>query len=348
MESIVISIQDTRAVVRRVGLNNLMDEIINQICRALETYNPDNLVTSDRDGFAYEDPHLGLLEWMPIMRHGDRVTIKVVGYHPQNPISLNLPTIISTISVYDTTNGHLDGLIDGTLVTAFRTGAASAIASRLMAHPETETVGLIGCGAHALTQLHALSRIFSIKQVLIYDANPAVSGSFAERAAVLGLHNAKISIAPLETLLSSSDLICTSTSIGVGEGPVFEDNGLKPWIHINAVGSDFQGKTELPRSLLKRSIVCPDYKSQAIKEGECQQLEPEEIGPGLVDLVQNPAQYEHIKQRPSVFDSTGWAIEDLITADIFFKHAKMLGLGQLMQIENLSEDPRNPYHFLGK
>ncbi len=72
-----------------------------------------------------------------------------------------------------------------------------------------------------------------------------------------------------EHLGAEADIICTATSADSGQGPIFEDLALQPWVHINAVGSDFRGKVELPLSLLKRSFVCPDLRIQAMQEGEC-------------------------------------------------------------------------------
>ena len=95
---------------------------------------------------------------MPLYNQGEKVLIKVVGYHPSNPSEHNLPTIISTISEYDTKSGHLCALIDGVLPTAIRTGAASAIASEMLANSESLTLGLIGCGAQGR---YATSRSFS-------------------------------------------------------------------------------------------------------------------------------------------------------------------------------------------
>lgn len=116
---------------------------------------------------------------------GEKFFIKVVGYHPSNPSKFNLPTIISTISEYDTNSGHLCAVIDGVLATAIRTGAASAVASKLMAHPESSTLGLIGCGTQAVTQLQALSLCFKIERVLIYDIDPNALSSFEKRCSAL-------------------------------------------------------------------------------------------------------------------------------------------------------------------
>ena len=153
-----------------------------------------------------------------------------------------------------------------------------------MGSPETRTVGLIGCGAQGVSQLHALLRVFDINKVLFYDVGPAATESFPQRISFANLDGVQVQSCPLQVLVRSSDIICTATTVEVGKGPVFEDTGCKPWVHINAVGADFPGKTELPTSLLKRSFVCPDFLEQSIKEGECQRLRREDIGPSLAEL----------------------------------------------------------------
>ena len=119
-------------------------------------------------------------------------------------------------------------------------------------------------------------------------------------------------------------------------------------MHINAIGSDFPGKTELPIDLLKECFVCPDFRAQAIVEGECQQLQPKNIGPDIVEVVRNPGQYDHVRKGRSVFDSTGWALEDNVAMELFLEYATKLGLGQFIEIENLPEVANNPYHFVSE
>ncbi|MCZ6681166.1 MAG: ornithine cyclodeaminase family protein [Candidatus Poribacteria bacterium] len=346
MKTIILSIEDIRLIVQYVGLDSLMDEMIDRLTSALQEFSEKNTVIPPRDGFQYSLPNIGLLEWMPIMKVGGTATMKIVGYHPSNPSLRDLPTILSTISAYDTASGHLLCMADGTFLTALRTGAASAVASRIMAAPQTQVVGLIGCGAQAITQLHAISRIFEIEKVLVYDIDPAVRHSFLSRTSFMNLDIIEVDRSSLDLLVRSTDIICTCTSVGMGEGPVFEDIGTQPWVHINAIGSDFPRKKELPTSLLERSFVCPDFLEQAIKEGECQYLSPEAIGPSLVELVQHQEKYDFVKQETSVFDSTGWAFEDGAAMEMLMSYAAELGLGISTQIESISDDPRNPYHLI--
>ena len=347
MTTTILSIKDVQKIVQHVGLDGLMDEMIDRLTEAIVAFDTQATHVRTRDGFHYANPDMGLLEWMPVLHLSGRITIKTVGYHPTNPDKRNLPTILGTISSFDTQSGHLIGIADGTFVTALRTGAASAVASAVLASPEASVLGLIGCGAQAVTQLHALARRFPIQKVLIHDADPAAEQDFAARVAALHIP-AEIEIAPLARLIPSADILCTATSVGIGGGPVFEDIQTKPGLHINAAGSDFPGKVELPVSLLRRSFVCPDVREQCLREGECQQLAPEEIGADLAEVVKHPAQYEHLRHQSTVFDSTGWALEDHVAMELLLSHANHLGLGTEIQIESYSADVKDPYQFLSQ
>ncbi|WP_233595391.1 MULTISPECIES: ornithine cyclodeaminase family protein [Corallococcus] len=332
---------DLRRLVGAVGVDNLMDEVIHDLTEALRGFDAERIDVRKREGFALEHAgRTGVLEWMPVMRRGETVTIKVVGYNPDNPAEHGLPTIIATNSVYDCRTGHLQVVVDGVFATALRTGAASAVASQILARPDSRVLGLVGCGAQAVTQLHALSRVFTLERVLVFDTDKDVERSFAQRVAFLHLDVRRVS---LEELEAQSDIICTATSVAVGAGPVITGQGLKPHVHINAVGSDLPGKTELPRSFLEDSLVCPDFLPQAVVEGECQQLPRERIGPELVSLVQAPEKYEDWRGRSTVFDSTGLALEDQVVTQTLLRHARRLGLGTRVDLESLSNDVMDPY-----
>jgi ornithine cyclodeaminase/alanine dehydrogenase-like protein (mu-crystallin family) len=238
-------------------------------------------------------------------------------------------------------------MIDGNLITAIRTGASSAVASRILAEPGADTLGLIGAGAQAVSQLHALSREFEISEVLVYDADPSALSSFTRRAGYLGLSETRIRPADLEQVVRSADILCTATSVPIGTGPVFEDAGLKAAVHINAVGSDFPGKVEIPHEVLRRSLVCPDFRPQAVREGECQQLAGDQIGPDLVELVKECDRYGEYRGRCTVYDSTGWAMQDYVTAKLFSGYGRELGCGTELSLANVTQDPLNPYASLG-
>lgn len=346
-KTLILSGNDVSTIVDKFGINALMDTLISRLASAVRDFDISKTEIPIRSGFNYQSENPGLVEWMPVHKKGEEVVIKVVGYHPKNPTNFNLPTILSSISSYDTSTGHLKGIADGVLLTALRTGAASAVASKYLANPDSSILGLIGCGAQSITQVHALSRIFKLTEVLIYDIDSNSMNSFKERISMLDL-NLVITHSTIEEIVETSDIVCSETSIDVGTGPLFEHTTNQPHLHINALGSDFPGKTELPLAILKKSFVCPDFLEQAKIEGECQQLDDSEIGANWVDVLQNPDDFAKVQNEMSVFDSTGWALEDQVVMDLFLDLAEEFEIGLQVAIENVSEDAKNPYHFLMK
>lgn len=344
-KTLVLTASDIETIVLETGLNKIMDTLIRRLSDAFLNFDPNKTIIPIRSGFHYDLPEHGLIEWMPLHDHGKQIFVKMVGYHPNNPAKYNLPTIMSTISNYDTATGHLKAIIDGVFLTALRTGAASAVASQLFAKADSSVLGLIGCGAQSVTQLHALSRIFTFEKVLFYDIDEAAQQSFMDRVQVLGL-DAKFISSDISEIVTASDIICTATSIEIGEGPLFDKLPSQQHVHINALGSDFPGKTELSLSVLNNSFVCPDFKEQAIREGECQQLEEAKIDADLFECLKNKADFQHLKTERTVFDSTGLPLEDQVVMDLFLDYAAEMGLGTEMEIEKTQVDAKNPYEFL--
>ena len=346
MKTLLLSNNDLHEIVARVGIDQLMDELISRITAALASFDEARTEIPVRSGFHYETPVAGLIEWMPLLEKQRSVLMKIVGYHPQSPDTLQLPTILSTLSKYDPTSGHLVALVDGTFLTAMRTGAASAVASLALAKPDSSTLGLIGCGAQAVTQLHALGRVFELKDVLIYDVDQTALQTFPDRITTFAGDNLRIRSAPVSQAVAESDILCVATSVAIGRGPVFEAREMKPWLHVNAVGSDFPGKIECPKDLLVESFVCADVLGQATREGECQQLTTEQIGADLVTVIRDAESYVDLQNQKTVFDSTGWALEDQIAMELVLEFAQSFGKGTEIEIESVSADPRDPYEFL--
>ncbi|MFC4562166.1 ornithine cyclodeaminase family protein [Nocardiopsis mangrovi] len=328
-------------IIRAVGRDAIMDEMVERLTEGFRALGEGRLPPSPpRSGFVRESNGTGVLEWMPHHDPGSSATVKVVGYTPANAAASALPTIIGTISRYDDATGRLTALADAVVLTALRTGAASAVASRLLARGDSRVVGLIGTGAQAVSQLHALSRSFGIERVIVHDVDQDNADSFLIRSKFLGLD---VSIAPPEAIAAEADIICTATTTEVGAGPVFGDVDTLQHVHVNAVGADLPGKTELPVALLRRALVCPDHLEQARAEGECQRLSDEEIGPDLATLVAGPGAAEAARDTPTVFDSTGFALEDHIALDVLLGFADRMGLGTPIDIEYHPRDALNPY-----
>lgn len=344
----IISVDDLAAVVGDVGLDALLDELITALRLALATHDGRQLATHDRTGFHYLSPEIGLLEWMPAMDRGRVVSIKTVGYHPSNPIRYDAPSVLATTSLYDTRDGRLAVICEATALTALRTGAASAIATDVLAIPLAEVLAVVGCGAQAVSQIHAISRVRPLRRVIAHDADPAVSGSLARRlaAVVPGLMVEVVDADGLGRLVAEADVLCTCTTVEPHAGPVIPESEHRPWLHINAVGADFAGKSEIPLTYLRNALVCPDVPGQCLVEGESQQLNATDLGPDLARLTRNAPEYQAYRQLLTVFDSTGWALEDLVAAELVADHCQRRGLGTIVELQPAITDPYDPYHRL--
>jgi len=333
-------------IVREVGLDAIMDEVIGCLADSFAEHEPDVVQTIARSGFRYIKPDLGLIEWMPAMVAGSKVAIKTVGYHPSNPVERNAPSVLAATALYDTADGRLLALCDASLLTAIRTGAASAVVTDVLAVDGPITLGMIGCGAQAVTQIHAVSRVRPIERVLAYDADDLVAATLGTRLAGAGLDIPLHIVDGAARVVADADVLCTATSVDPEAGPVFRDGPHRPGVHVNAVGADLPGKFELPRELLDRSVIVPDHREQCLAEGESQRLDSVAIGPDMCEVVRHRDRFVELRDRPTVFDSTGWALEDLVAADVALAHAERLGRGLSIDLQPHPRDPYNPYESL--
>lgn len=338
-ETLVLADEHIAGLVQRYGLDEIMDRVIHALRETFQRAAGERGITPAREGFT-RNSGTGVLEWMAHQRPGESITVKTVSYSPLNPVEYGMPTIGGVLSRFDDATGRLTALCDGVFPTAVRTGAASAVASDVLAPRDSRVLGLIGAGAQAVTQAHALSRLFPLTDILVYDIDDARMKSFADRVGFLGQDVRTAERAELE---SSSDIICTATSVAVGAGPVLTGDDLRPGVHINAIGADLPGKVELPVRLLEQALVVPDHLDQARNEGECQQLRAEAIGPTLHDLFAQPEPAGGYRERTTVFDSTGTAIEDHVALDVLIELATEAGIGHRMQLEHVLDDVVNPY-----
>jgi ornithine cyclodeaminase/alanine dehydrogenase-like protein (mu-crystallin family) len=344
MKTLLITPKDISEVLKRVGIDNMMDRMIAALTLAFQKVGKDGSYLRSRDGYIDQDDSFSCVEWMPHLNKTERsISVKMIAYQPRNIKRFGLPTVIGTTSLYDFNNGHLVTICDAVILTAIRTGAASAIASQILARPDSSIICLVGAGSQAVTQLHALSRIFSIREVLVYDIDPKVAHSFPERTEFLDI---PVRVCSLKELEQRSDIVCTATSVKNGADPVISGQYLREHVHINAVGADQPEKTELPLSLLKKSFVCPDFIDQAMTDGECQQLKKEEISPSLFELLEKPQDYYKWREQRTIFDSTGLALEDQVALQIMQELVEEEGLGQHLSLEYFPADPHNPYEFM--
>ncbi len=244
--------------------------------------------------------------------------MKWVNVHPENP-SRNLPTVMAVIIYSDPETGYPLAVMDGTDITAYRTGAASAIASKYLARKDASTLGLVGAGRQAHTQLMAHAALYDLKLVKVYDLSEASASRL-----IKAFPQYRIEAHTLPEVMDS-DIVCTVTP---AHSPVVRKEWVKPGVHINAVGADAHGKEELDPEILNEAVIFVDDMRQASTSGEVNVpldkglLDPNRIRGSLGDVVAGTKKGRTNDREITVFDSTGLAIEDIACAHMIYEKVK--------------------------
>lgn len=249
------------------------------------------------------------------------VGVKWVNVHPMNR-KLGLPTVMGIIIYSDPESGYPLAIMDASDMTAFRTAATSAIASRYLARPDSRSLGLIGAGRQAHMHLLSHAAIFNLDVVKVSDVRPEAAEEFVRH---FPQFNVKATSA--EDALAS-DIVCTLTP---ATAPVVKASWVKPGTHINAVGADAPGKEELEPAILNVARVFVDDVAQACHAGEINVpvrlglFKKEQIVASLGEIVTGAKHGRPDAQAVTVFDSTGLAIEDVATASLVYGKARKRG-----------------------
>jgi len=249
------------------------------------------------------------------------VGIKWVNAHPQNP-SRNLPSVMATVIYNDPETGYPLAIMDATEITAYRTGAAAAIASKYLARRDSHTIGIIGAGYQAYTQILAHSELFSPISVNVFDISKVAVDRLINSLPGFSIKNCSIREA------AAADIVCTLTP---SRDPIIKKEWIIAGTHINAVGADATGKEELDSSILKDAIVIVDDLKQASTGGEINVpiqkgiYTIREVYGTLAELVTGKKKGRADNKVITVFDSTGIAIEDIAVAKFLFERAQQMG-----------------------
>jgi len=247
-----------------------------------------------------------------------------------------LPRIQALVSLFDRATGTPLAVMDGTALTALRTGAASGAATDLMARGDAASVAIFGAGVQGRTQLEAVCAVRSISTVWVYDAVAEAADTFAsEMAGRLGV-DVSVAASPADAL-HEADVACTAT---VSTTPVFRDADLAPGTHVNAVGSYQHHVQELPEETVLRARVVVDHRASALAETgdliipiEKGLMTPADIYAELGELASGKLQGRHAPDEITLFKSVGVAVQDLAASARALRKAEELGLGTVVAME---------------
>jgi len=260
--------------------------------------------------------------------------LKAGGYWGRR-VALGQPGHFSTIVLFDPNDGHPVALMDGNYITELRTAAAGAVAAKHLARTDLErlTVGLIGAGVQGRAQVKGLLQVLKVAQVYCFDLNVPAAEQVAADLRAAGV--SAMSVATAEEAVTAANVILTTTP---SKQAYVRDEWIQPGMHINAMGSDTRGKQELEISLLRRAKVVVDDLPQASTLGEVQHLaaagllEQHPVYAELGEITAGLKPGRLSSDEITVFDGTGVAFQDLVTAHEAVRLARSRGLGQVVRL----------------
>jgi len=255
-----------------------------------------------------------------ILNNQNVIGLKLGCGYFDNPRRYNLPSIMGVVVVADLTNGVPLAVMDGLLITAYRTGAVAGVAARHLARKDSEVAAIFGAGAQGRTQLMALNDVLKLKEVRVYDIIPELSEKYAkEMAGKLGLD-----VKPVDGVseaLRGADVVSTATPSKV---PYIKTEWVEPGTHMTTVGSDEGTKQELDTSIYGKAKVVVDNREAALLK---KYLKPQQIHAELGEVVAGLKPGRADSEEITIMDSTGLGIQDVAAASAAYRLAKEKGIG---------------------
>ena len=329
-----VSVDHMMGLVHHIGLPRVLTELatcIEEDFRRWPHFDKTPRVASHSE--------VGVIELMPTS-DGDLYGFKYVNGHPGNMRS-GLQTVTAFGMLARVDNGYPVLLSEMTLLTAIRTAATSAMAAKHLAPAGATTMAMIGNGAQSEFQCLAMQAICGISHVRLYDIDAAATAKAMRNLAGSGLRITACTT-PEEAILGAQ--IITTCTADKQYATILTDNMVGAGVHINAIGGDCPGKTELPPDILRRSAIFVEYPEQTRIEGEIQQLAPDHPVTELWQVITGQAEGRRDARQITLFDSVGFAIEDF--SALRYIRDRITGTSFFQPLDLLA-DPDDPRDLFG-
>ena len=284
----------------------------------------------------------GVIELMPIA-DAQQYSFKYVNGHPGNTV-LGLSTVMAFGVLADMATGKPELLSELTLTTAMRTAATSVMAAKLLARPDSRTMALIGNGAQSEFQALAFHHLLGIRELRVFDTDPAASAKLLRHLrSVPGLQVAVCG--STAEAVRGADIVTTVTA-DKRNATIITPEMVEPGMHINGVGGDCPGKTELHPGVLQAASVFVEYEPQSRIEGDLQQMPADFAVTELWRVLTGQAAGRSSAREVTVFDSVGFALEDFSALRLMRDMAHELGLGVPLGLIPSLVDPKDLFSEL--
>lgn len=284
----------------------------------------------------------GVIELMPT-DDGKLYSFKYVNGHPKN-IRFDMLTVMAFGVLADVDTGYPVLLSELTLTTAIRTAATSALVAQSLARKDSRRMALIGNGAQSEFQAIAFHELLGIDEIRIFDIDPAATQKLQRNlAGVPGLK--VIPAASVREAVRGADIVTTVTADKTN-ATILTADMLEPGMHINGVGGDCPGKTELEAAILDRARVIVEFEAQTRAEGEIQQMPADFPVTEFHQVLTGQAEGRQSDEQITLFDSVGFALEDFSALRYLHDTARRLNIGQNIELVPLPENPKDLYRLI--
>ncbi len=331
-----VSVDHMMKLVLKVGIDTFLRELADVIEEDFLRWE-----TFDKTPRVASHSQEGVIELMPTS-DGTLYGFKYVNGHPKNTRE-GRQTVTAFGVLSDVGNGYPMLLSEMTILTALRTAATSAVAARHLAREGARSMAIIGNGAQSEFQARAFKAILGVDQLRLYDIDSAASQKCYANLQGLGF---SITICDsAEQAVEGADIITTVTA-DKQYATILTDNMVGPGVHINAIGGDCPGKTELHRDILLRSEIFVEYPPQTRVEGEIQQLDEDHPVIELWQVMAGKVKGRKDERQITLFDSVGFAIEDF--SALRYVLSKLVETGLFEELDLLADpdEPRDLYGML--
>ena len=285
----------------------------------------------------------GVIELMPVA-DGSLYGYKYVNGHPKNPTH-GKPTVMAYGALAEVETGYPLVLCDLTLMTALRTAATSALTAQAMARPDSASMAVIGNGAQSEFQVLAFYALLNIREIHAYDLDQAQSERLKRNLAAYPEISVTLANS-VEEAVRGADIVTTLTAVK-HRASVITSAMIDDGVHINGVGGDCPGKTELEADLLPRAArVAVEFPPQTRVEGEVQQMPADFPVVELWRLLNGEVKGRMNDQELTIFDSVGFALEDFSSLRLVYDLAEKFDIGMTTDLVAVPRDVHNLFAAL--
>jgi ornithine cyclodeaminase len=329
-----VSVENMMRIVNTIGAAKMMAEMADYIEADFVRWDK-----FDKTPRVAAHSHEGVIELMPTS-DGETYGFKYVNGHPAN-MARGFQTVTAFGVLARVDNGYPILLSEMTVLTALRTAATSAVAAKHLAPKNAKTMAMIGNGAQCEFQALAMQEIVGIETVRLFDIDAGATEKAVRNLADTGLK--VVACTSAEDAMTGAEIITTCTA-DKQCATILTDNMVGSGVHINAIGGDCPGKTELHRDILLRSSIFVEYPPQTRIEGEIQQLDADHPVTELWQVITGKTKGRTSGDQITLFDSVGFATEDF--SALRYVYDQLEATGHFVELDMIA-DPDDPRDLFG-